>query len=97
MTLRREVDDRLRTVFLEQSTDQRLITDVAVHEEMIRARVERRERIEIAGVGQGIEIDDTDAAGLDQSEHKITADEARATGNQPSLHAKVVSRRSSVH
>ena len=58
MRLGGEVDDGRRLVLAEDPLDRVAIGDVALHEDVVRIAEHRLERIEIAGVGELIEVDD---------------------------------------
>ena len=86
MRLGREIDDRPGAMFVEQPGDQLAVADVAVHEVVATVVGDRVQRIEVAGVGQLVEIDDR-ALFLGQPlAHEATADEAGAAGNQDCVH-----------
>src|SRR3546814_17225763 len=53
---------------------------------MRRVVRQRRKRIEVARVREGVEVDHADAAG-DRLEHEIAADEAGSAGYKPGWHA----------
>src|SRR3546814_9208392 len=53
---------------------------------MRRVVLQRRKRIEVARVREGVEVDHADAAG-DRLEHEIAADEAGSAGYKPGWHA----------
>jgi len=66
---------------LQQRGHQRAVADIATHENMSRAVLEGRKRVEIAGVSQLVEVDDTPAC-ADDVEHEVAADEAGGAGDQ---------------
>ena len=53
-----EVDDRRRPVLRERPIDRGPVGDVALDEDVVWVAAHRFQRIEVAGVGQGVEIDD---------------------------------------
>ncbi len=69
----------------EQPGAQRAVADVALHEDVVRMAAHRSEGIEIAGVGQLVEIDHALAAS-DGLEHEVAADEAGAAGDEQGSH-----------
>ena len=82
MRLGREVDDGTGLVFGKQAIEQRAVADVALHENVRRIALERRQRLEIACVSQLVEIDHRLAVCSEPVEYEICADEASAAGNQ---------------
>src|SRR3546814_9962348 len=74
-----EVDHRVGPVLGQQAVDQVAVADVALDENMRRVVLQRRKRIEVARVREGVEVDHADAAG-DRLEHEIAADEAGSAG-----------------
>ncbi len=89
----REVDDGARLVLGQQAVDQRAVADVALHEDVVRIALERRQGLEVAGIGQLVEVDDGLVALREPVENEIGADEAGAPGYQdhggPSLLSNV--------
>src|SRR3546814_6091185 len=70
----------------QQAVDQVAVADVDLDENMRRFVLQRRKRIEVARVREGVEVDHADAAG-DRLEHEIAADEAGSAGYKPGWHA----------
>jgi hypothetical protein len=58
------------------------VADVAAHEDVPRIALQRREVLQIAGVGQLVEVDDTFIMLLEPVEHEVCADEAGTSGNK---------------
>ena len=86
VALRREVDDheRLRARGRgERTLDVVGLRDVAVHEDVVRETLERREVLEVAGVRERVEVHDAPARPL-LREHvdEVRADEAGAAGDE---------------
>jgi len=75
-----EVHHRIGLVLGQKRGHQRSIADVAMHEHVVRVALQRRQRMQVAGVGQGVEVDDPDAAGYG-FEHEVAANEAGTAGN----------------
>jgi hypothetical protein len=61
-----------------------------LHEDVPRVALERREALQVAGVGQGIEVHHRFVAGGNPVEYEVGADEAGAACNQESWGGKVV-------
>src|SRR3546814_5209466 len=78
--------DLVGPVLGQQAVDQVAVADVALDENMRRVVLQRRKRIEVARVREGVEVDHADAAG-DRLEHEIAADEAGSAGYKPGWHA----------
>ena len=79
------MDDRARPVRAEQRVDQRAIADVAADEDVAGVAFEARQVGEIAGVGEGVEVDDALLRGLgggEPVEDEVAADEAGAAGDE---------------
>ena len=79
MAFRREIDHRLRAVFVKQLGDQCLFTDVALHK--LVARSDGLKILFVAGIGEGIESDDFVTFGSCQV-YEIAADEAGGAGDE---------------
>src|SRR5690606_4050335 len=77
---------RIGAVLREQARDQRAISDVAMHEQVVRVAIERSQRVAVARVGQRIEIDDADAV-ANGVQHEVATNETGAAGYEPSRHA----------
>jgi len=81
------MDDSARPVLGEQPVDEFAVADVAANEDMARVVGERRQILGIAGVGEGVEIEDGLVALRQPVEDEIRADEARAAGHQDHVRA----------
>jgi hypothetical protein len=77
-----EMHDRTRTMFRQQSVDQRAVADVSMHEDMARIAVDRCEIFAIARVGQGVEIDDRLITLSQPVQNEVAADETGAAGDE---------------
>ena len=86
MRFRCKIHDRRRTMFIQQFRHERFVANVAVDENVMGVIANTRQRIEIAGVGELVQIDDAITALAQQSEHEIAADEAGAAGDQKGFH-----------
>src|SRR5690606_14860244 len=69
----------------EQPRDQGAVADVAMHEHVVRVTLQRGQGVEVAGVGQRIEVDHLDAArhGL---QNEVAANETGPAGHEPDWH-----------
>jgi hypothetical protein len=74
----------------QQAANQFAITDVTADEDVVRVRAQRGQRVDIAGIGQFVEIDDAEAALRHEAEHEIAADESGAAGDQDRFHPEKV-------
>jgi hypothetical protein len=77
-----EIDDGTRFVHGEQVIDQIAITDVAVNENMAIVAVQSFQRLQIAGIGQLVEVDHCFIEMIQPIENEIPPDEAGAPRNQ---------------
>jgi hypothetical protein len=77
-----EVQHGARAVLGQQAVDERAITDVAVHEDMPCVALQRGQVAQVAGVGEGVEIDDGLVALRQPVEDEVAADEAGASGHE---------------
>ena len=75
MALGRKVHNRTGLVLRQQARDQRTVADVATHEEVAGIAFERLERLQIAGIGELVEVSHRLAGRRDPVEHEIAADE----------------------
>ena len=82
-----KIDHRPRAVLRQQPPQQLGIADVALHKGMARVALERREILQIAGIGQLVQIDHALIALHKPIQHKIRADEPCATCNQDHMDA----------
>ena len=77
-----KIDDGARLVLGEQPGDEVEVADVALDEEVARVALQGGEVLEVAGVGQRVEVDDG-LIGLGQPvEDEVAADEAGTTGDE---------------
>jgi hypothetical protein len=81
-----EVDHAGRPVGDEQLVQCRAVADVGVAEHMARVAGQVRERFEVAGVGQLVDVDDAPVAFGDQQANQGGADEAGAAGDEEGFH-----------
>jgi hypothetical protein len=58
VALGREVHDGARAVFGQQAVEQRAVADVALHEGWRASPCRLARLLAVAGVGQGVEVDD---------------------------------------
>lgn len=77
-----KIDDGAGLVLGQELGDEVEITDVALDENMPGITVDRSEVLQVAGVGQRIEIDDFFVRLSQPVEDKIAADETGAAGNE---------------
>ena len=82
MALGGEVHDGARPVLGEQPVEQRPVADVTLHEHMPRVAAQRIEVVQVAGVGQRVEVDDGLVARCEPVENEVAADEAGAAGDE---------------
>lgn len=79
MAFGREVQHRVRLMFLQQASHERAVADVALDEDMVGIAFQRRQRVQIARISERVEIDHADPA-RDRLQNKISADEAGPAG-----------------
>ena len=77
-----KMDDGARLPLGQQTVEQAPVADVAAHEGMADIAVERGQVLEVARVGQLVEIDDRFAGLGEPVQHEIGADEPGAAGYQ---------------
>src|SRR4029450_2759106 len=87
MALGGEVHDRLDPLARKQLRDSLLIANVGLDETIVGLPLDFAQAVEVAGVGQLVDIDDMKTASHEAPDHR-TADEARPAGDQNSLHGK---------
>ena len=85
MAFRGEVDDVVRLEGLKRIRDRRPVADVDFGEAIVRRVVDRRQRRQIARVGQLVDVQHVDA-GADQMPADRGADEARPARYQYVTH-----------
>ena len=71
---------------LQERAHKRRVADASLHERMARLAGDSGERIEISGIGEGVEIDDGGWLLGDPLPHELAADEAGAAGHEDGLH-----------
>ena len=71
-----------RAVFGQQPVDQRAIADLSVHEHMPRIAPQPVEVVQVARVGERVEVDHRLAAAREPIQDEIAADEAGAAGDE---------------
>ena len=82
MGLRGEVHDGVRPVPREDSGDGLRVANVGVLEGIVRRARNQGQRLEPAGIGQRVEIDDGAFLDRDEPPHHGRSDEAGAAGDQ---------------
>ena len=81
MRLRREIDDGRRPVLVHEVLDQGAVLNAAVNENMIGMIHHGCQRIQIPGIGQGVQVDDPDVSPVDQAKNEIASDKTGAAGD----------------
>ncbi|GAB3048398.1 hypothetical protein GCM10027214_07930 [Stenotrophomonas tumulicola] len=64
----------------QQARHQRTVADIAFHEHVVGIAFQAGEGLQVAGVGQGIQVDDLDAAG-NRLEDEVAANESGTAGD----------------
>ena len=82
MGLGRKVDDRTRAVLRQQAIQQRAVADVALHKDVARIAAQAVEVVQVARVGQLVEVHDRFALAGKPVEHEIGTNEAGATSDE---------------
>ncbi len=83
VTLGGEIDDGLDLMLVDQSLHQGSVADVSVDEDVVLVLDELGEVLEVARVGQLVEIDQQAVRMLREDHlHEVASDETRPTGNQ---------------
>ena len=80
MRLGREMHDGARPMLRQQSIDHGTGADVLADEDMARVTVQRGQILQVAGIGEFVEIDDRLARGGNPVENEVCADKAGAAG-----------------
>ncbi|MNN64635.1 hypothetical protein D3C81_1800850 [compost metagenome] len=80
MTFSSEIQHRIGLMLRQQAGNKLTIPDISLHEYMVRIAVQTRQRLQVAGVGQRIQVDDTDAF-THRLQDKIAADKAGTAGH----------------
>ncbi len=78
MRFGREVEHGPRAMLVQQTFNQRRVEDAAADEGVLAIRCDRGEVLQVARVGQGVEVDDGFIAGGEPVEDEVAADEAGA-------------------
>ena len=81
MRLGREVDHRLRLMLAKQFAHEVQVADIAMHEVMAISR-HRRQRLQIAGVGEAVEVDDEGVGRSRLLADIAAADKSGAAGHE---------------
>jgi hypothetical protein len=81
MALGGQMDDMVRRKGLERLGDRRPVANVDLGEAIVRRVVDRRQRLQIAGIGEGVEIEDRRALGHQAPAHG-RADKSRASSHK---------------
>ncbi len=79
-----EMDDGAGLVLGKQAVDQLTVADVALHEDMPRVALQGGEVLQVARVGEGIQIDHRLVAHREPVQYEVCADEAGAAGYENS-------------
>ena len=85
VALGREVHDAVGRVCFERGLDGRPITDVGPHEGVVRIRLDLAQILEVASVGQHVEVHDSITA-FEQQTNEVRADEAGTAGDEDLAH-----------
>ena len=88
MALGGEVDHRVDFVFTQQASDQFGVGDVALDEDVARIAGQTGECVEVAGIGQPIEVDHPHVGLFEDMMDEVAADEAGAARDQEGLHVE---------
>ena len=75
-----KVDDGAGAVLGQQAVDQLAVADVALHKDVARVALERGEVLQVARVGEGIQIDHRLVAHAKPVEYEVCTDKAGAAG-----------------
>ena len=82
-----KVDDIIGVILGDQVGDQGLVADVALHEDVAGVALDVLQVLQVAGVGQLVQIDEADVLVLLQHVmHKVGADETGTAGNKIGFH-----------
>ena len=82
MRFGRKVDDGTRLVLRQQAIDQGAVTDVALHEDMARVALQAGQVVQVAGIGELVEVDDALRVAGKPVEYEVGADETGASGDE---------------
>ena len=87
MALSGKVDDVIEIVLCKQALDQLLVADVALHKDMAGVALNVLQVLEVAGVGQLVEVDQQDLGVLlEHIMHKVGTDKTGAAGDKIFFH-----------
>ena len=90
MALSGKVDDVIEIVLCKQALDQLLVADVALHEDVAGVALNVLQVLEVAGVGQLVEVDQQDLGVLlEHIMHKVGTDKTGAAGDKIFFHNKI--------
>jgi hypothetical protein len=78
-------------MLLEHCGNQRAVSDIAVDKRVQRIGTRGVQRIQVAGVSQPVEIENSASPVRDKLPDKATSDEATTAGNQNALHENTLS------
>ena len=82
MTFRRKVQHCADRVSAQQAPDQRAVADIAVHEVVARVARNACKIVQVAGIGQLVEVDDRLVMLRQPVEHEVGTNEAGTTGHK---------------
>ena len=82
MRLGRKVDDGAWPVLGQQARDQRTVANVAMHKHMARIALQAGQVVQVAGVGELVEVEHGLVRAAEPVEHEVGAYEAGAAGDQ---------------
>ena len=91
VALRGKVDDVIEIVLCKQALDQLLVADVALHEDVAGVALNVLQVLEVAGVGQLVEVDQQDlGVFLEHIMHKVGTDKTGAAGDKIFFHKSLI-------
>ncbi len=91
MALGGKVDNIIEIILLEQAFHQLLVADIALHEHMTGVALHVLQVLQVACVGQLIQVDQQDLrVFLEHIMHKVGADKTGAAGDQIGFHRSVI-------
>ena len=95
VAFRREVDDVVGVILDNQVGDQRLIADIPLHKDMTGIPLDVLEVLQIAGIGQLVQVHQTDIlVFLQHVVDKVGADKTGAAGDKIGFHYTIILRSS---
>ena len=90
MALSGKVDDVIEIVLCKQALDQLLVADVALHKDVAGVALNVLQVLEVAGVGQLVEVDQQDLRVLlEHIMHKVGTNKTGAAGDKIFFHNKI--------